>query len=294
MKLSRKILWLLALLAVMVVVFYAFDSRKAPPVVLPSPNGHDRLVQAGGMLSPQSYIDWKDWPVETLRAYVRTNAAALEIARSGLTQECQVPMTNLATYANTRMTDLIGLKRLAQAFAAEGRLAEFEQRTNDAARSYLAAVRVGHEGFRGGLMIDRLVGVACEAIGQMRLEPLLPALDVATCRELLPEFRAIDAKAETIEEVLRQEQAWVREAESLRQRLMATFDRTTAKARNGFIRRQNIRTQQRRQLMLNLATRVYEADTGHPPKRPEDLVPKYLPTLPSKDPIPPEPGPVIY
>ena len=215
MKLSRKILWLLALLAVMVAVFYAFDSRKASPVVLLSPNGHDRLVQAGGMLPRQFYVDWKDWPVETLRAYVRTNAAALEIARIGLTQECRVPITNLATYLNTRTADMIALKRLAQTLAVEGRLAEFEQRTNDAARSYLSAIRLGHEGFRGGVMMDRMVGLACEGIGQMRLEPLLPALDLATCRELLPELQAIDAKAETIEEVLRQEQAWVREAASI-------------------------------------------------------------------------------
>lgn len=229
--------------------------------------------------------------METLQAYIRTNIAALEMARVGLTQECRVPMPNPATsYMNTRSTDLIGLKRLAQTLAAEGRLAEFEQRTNDAARSYLAAVRVGHEGFRGGLMIDRLVGLACEAIGQMPLEPLLPALDVATCRELLPELRAIDAKAETTEEVLRQELAWDREAASLQQRLMARFNSGVAKARTSFVRQQNIRTQQRRQLMLDLATRLYEADTGHPPKRPEDLVPKYLPTLPSKDPISGDPG----
>ena len=76
MKLSRKILWLLALLAVMVAVFYAFDSRKASPVVLPSPNGHDRLVQAGGMLS-RTNVDLKRWPVETLRTYVSASAAAL-------------------------------------------------------------------------------------------------------------------------------------------------------------------------------------------------------------------------
>ena len=75
---------------------------------------------------------------------------------------------------------------------------------------------------------------------------------------------------------------------------MGLFNADVAKARNSFIGRQNFRTQQRLQLMLDLATRVYEADTGHPLKRPEDLVPKYLSALPSKDPIPPDPGPGGY
>ena len=63
------------------------------------------------------------------------------------------------------MGDLADLKRLAHLLTDEGRLREMENGSADAAHSYLDAIRFGNEMSRGGFIINRLVGVACEAIG---------------------------------------------------------------------------------------------------------------------------------
>jgi len=51
-----------------------------------------------------------------------------------------------------------------------------ENRPADATRSYVGAIRLGIETSRGGLIMDRLVGIACEGVGSIRLVELLPKL----------------------------------------------------------------------------------------------------------------------
>ena len=70
------------------------------------------------------------------------------------------------------MNQLAGLKRLVQLLAAEGRLREMDNRLADAAQSYVDAIRFGNEMSRGGFVINRLVGIACEAIGYTPLADL--------------------------------------------------------------------------------------------------------------------------
>ena len=75
------------------------------------------------------------------------------------------------------LSELAGLKRLAQAFVAEGRLAEKENRFGDAAKSYLDVIRLGNNPARGGILIDAMVGIAIEAMGTAGLQKLVDQLD---------------------------------------------------------------------------------------------------------------------
>jgi hypothetical protein len=68
-----------------------------------------------------------------------------------------------------RINDMAQMKMLAQFLANNGRLAELEGRTDDALRNYVDGISFGNEISRGGFMIHRLVGVACEAIAESGL-----------------------------------------------------------------------------------------------------------------------------
>ena len=58
-----------------------------------------------------------------------------------------------------------------------------QKRTNDAVQSFLDAERFGIECCRGGVMISKLVGIACESLGRSGLRPLVDNLDAAAVPE---------------------------------------------------------------------------------------------------------------
>src|SRR5262249_1249222 len=143
-----------------------FITRPGPPPTLPNPNGYDDLLKAGeavtGKIDDASNLDH-----EALRVLVVTNAEALQLLRVGLTRRCAVPTDALIANFGSISHDLIVLKSLAKVLVAEGRLAEMESRLSDAARSYTDAIHLGNEISRGGLLINRLVGIACEGMGSI-------------------------------------------------------------------------------------------------------------------------------
>ena len=111
---------------------------------------------------------------------------------------------------SNHLDELAGFKRLARAFAREGRLAEMENRTGDAAKSYLDTIRLGNESARGGVLIDELVGIAIEAIGTSHLQKLVDQLDAKTCRETAAALETLDSQRQTWNEVMQQESDWSR------------------------------------------------------------------------------------
>ena len=178
-------------------------------------------------------------------------------------------------------SELASIKALAQALTAEGRLAELEHRTNDAARAYLDAIQLGHEATRGGPLIDGLVRVACEAIGLQRLQPCVTNLQASECRMVIGVLEAIEKKQESFEEVLKVEKKWIRQAYPFYQRLvgsiMQLFNRAALKRAE-----QKFQTQQKRRsdLLLSVATRAYELERRQRPKAVSDLVPDFLKVIP--------------
>ena len=84
------------------------------------------------------------------REFSGVMAEALKLARTGLSRACRVPLDYSPTN-ETHFSNLATLKRLALALAAEGRLAELENRPADAAAAYLATIRLGQAVCRGGV-----------------------------------------------------------------------------------------------------------------------------------------------
>jgi hypothetical protein len=257
-------------------------SGPLPPIhPLPNPNGYDDLVKAGQMVSSNSW-NFEQMTGEQLRETVSANAAALTLARTGLSQECRVPVQFSMAYTTNHVHDLIALRMLAQAFATEGRLAEMEGRTNNAVQSYLEAIHLGIEAGRGGTMIDGMIGTAIESFGLKPLQTNFVRLDARTCRETATRLETLGAQKPSWADLLQQDHAWSRRTyPGIRYRLaeLATTS-TTRKALQKAGQKFAEQEKKTRQLTMDLAARAYELEKGRRPAIPADLVPDYLKAIP--------------
>lgn len=172
--------WLIVVLLIPTVIVTAVagllvfqELRPLPPIQpLPQPNGYTGLVQAAGMISPESW-DYAALDEAQLREIVSANAAALSVARASMSNECRVPIQFSPPNSEpAHLSGLAGLKRLAQAFTVEGKFAEEQRRFGDAAGSYLDVIRLGNNSARGGVLIDSLVGLAIENMGVAGLQKI--------------------------------------------------------------------------------------------------------------------------
>ena len=186
-------------------------SRPVPSLALPNPNGYDTFVKASVAVAidPGSY---ETMGLDELRELVSKNTEALRLLRQGLTQRSVVPVDlTITNYLQTMMSDLPKLKSLSFLLTAEGRLTEMENRFADAARCYTDTIRFGDEMSRGGFLINRLVGVGCEARGYNQLVALVSKLN---CEEVRPTFAAlerVDINGVSWDEVQQMEKALVRQ-----------------------------------------------------------------------------------
>jgi len=177
------------------------------------------------------------------------------------------------------------MKLLVHLLIAEGRLAEMEHRTNDAAEFYLEGIRYGEEAFRGGVMIDRLVGIACQALAMRWLQKAVAGLDSETCRSAIRTLRDIDRRQEPMRSVLNNEREWIRRTFSLWRRLPSMIPipsmNPMIRAKKQFVANCDHVELELRQLMIDLAARAYELEHSQNPKNLNDLVPDYLDSIPT-------------
>jgi hypothetical protein len=289
MKVCRPLLAAAALAVVALVAGLLLAPRKppqAPP--LPNPNGYDDFLAAAKLSAP-TLGDYRTMEARDLRVLVLVNAEALRKLREGLNRECRVPAVDAGNAFPDRSSQLQQFRNLTRnltfALAAEGRLAEMESRTNDAARSYLDLVRFGHEFARGGLVVDTSLGIASEGVGLPSLQGLVRNLPAGECRQLAQALEAIDVRAEPLTEVLLREEAVVRRVVSLPRRMLGVLrSRQATESREKLAKVFQSRQKQRRQLLVTLAARAYELEHGRPPKTAADLVPAYLKAIP-QDPV---------
>ena len=282
----RRLLVTLGVLAALLaaattVLLFIFRTPPLPP--LPSPNGYDDLLKAGQAVVGK-LNDAPDLPHEELRTLVATNAEALRLLRVGLARPCAVPTdAHIANFATTVTTDLMDLKRLAKLLSAEGRLAEIENRPADAVRSYVDSIRLGRAMSRGGLMIDRLVGIACEAVGSIPLVKLLPKLTCDQMRRLAAELEQIDHNTVPWQELLQNERRFSRA--QMRQVPNPLALLSYLWRERGISRRvqeqHDVAAARLRLLAVELALRSWKCDHGAAPTNLTQLVPKYLRHLPA-------------
>jgi hypothetical protein len=194
-----------------------------------------------------------------------------------------VPTDSAITNINGVLADLAQLKSLARLLMEEGRLAELEGRYGDAAQSYLATIRFGNEMSRGGFIIIRLVGIACEAIGDAPLSKLVPKLSPAQARQVVVELEKIDRTQVTWDEVRQNENRFCQY--QLRTRFNPILWAMTRLEAWSSSRRAEMRNRRivahLRLLTAELALHSYQSEQGHSPARLEQLAPQYLASVPS-------------
>jgi hypothetical protein len=285
-KVFKIILLLGAMIGIAVGVSFLFPATP-PPVLkpLPNPNGYDSLVEAGRRL-PRNIPGVDKFTPAELSLLLESNSNALCLARSGLAMECRAPLQFSHHYLTNHIHEITPFRALGQLFVAEGRLAEFENRTTNAASAYLDTIQLGLETGRGGLIIDTMIGTGIQSLGASRLKMLGRRLDAESSRQSAMRLESLDAGAESWKEVIEREDEWVANYPvSFRERI-ASF--VLSRASKSPLKKAELRFNElqaeRRKLMIQLAARAYELEKGTPPKRISDLVPAYLKTIPL-DPI---------
>jgi len=258
-------------------------TRPLPPLrPLPHPNGYDDLVKAGETANFDTADNYETNLAE-VRQLVARNSEALQMARAGLEKDCAVPLQFSTNYLqDTHLPELADCKRLAQALAGEGTLAEMEKRPADAVKSYLDVIRLGTKCPRGGTMIDQLVGTAIEAIGTSHLQKFVDQLDARSCREIAAALESLDAQRQTWHDVVQQENAW-----SQRTFGGPTY-KLSATLMSGSMKKNLQKAEQRynkqvaatRRLLIEFAARAYELEKERRPASLNDLVPDYLKVIP--------------
>jgi hypothetical protein len=284
--LGKWFLWLGPVLCLIVAaIWLVVRSEPSPDQPLPSPNGYEDLVNAAAALLAEP-PDLKTADLEELRDYVEQNQTAFDLVRSGLKKKARVPTkTGDPNYLIAHSMELISLKKLCRALAACGQLAQFEQRTKDAVAAYLDVIQLGQHCSRGGLMIDALVGTAIGTIGADGLRRLLPAFEVQDCRRAIDVLERVEASAEPAEEFLKRDFAWARQQPGgwrawLDQMIPLTRFSQLKQVRQSFLRQWNRQVRTRRQLLLDLALRRFELESGRKPSQLSELVPGCIKALP--------------
>jgi hypothetical protein len=285
MKAQRFLIWVIVVVVAInlgLVVVVILGSGPAPAKPLPNPNGYDDFVRAaraisGPLFDATNEVQW--------RALVASNAEPLRLIREGLERESCVSVEGTQAFLTGQMTYYLpGLKKLATMMRDEGRIAEIEGRTNDAALIYLDVIRFGEHAARGGLLITSLVGIACENIGNTDLRRVANSLDAQTSREIADGIARLDQQRELPRTVTARDRAWATKAYGWQGRIyalevlvrpsliQASLDKYVQKVEN--VEKQN------RTVMLILASHAYTLDHGAPPSAAADLVPTYLKAVP--------------
>jgi hypothetical protein len=260
--------------------------RPLPPIQpLPNPNGYDDFVNAGQMISTNSW-NYDSTNLDQLRETVVANTEALALARAGLSNECRVPVEFSKAYLENHISDCVSIRKLAQAFVTEGRFAEKENRPVDAAKSYLDVIHLGNESGRGGNLVDEMIGIAVERAGLEQLQKTADNLDANACRDTIQALETFAAQRQSWAEVLQEEKNWYRRAYSgLQGQVLLLYyhlfyHRAWEQNYQRCVDTINSTQKQEGQLLIDLAARAYELDKGKTPANIADLVPDYLKAIP--------------
>jgi hypothetical protein len=180
-----------------------------PPV--PNPNGYDDFLKAGQSLAGQPPAA-TNADIGTIESFVETNRAALDLIRLGLSRECAVPLDFSQTYLAQHMNQLTDFKKLAQLLGAVGKSAEMGGRKAEAIQCYLDSIRLGQRLARGGLVIDVMVGQACQTVGTRGLRSMRESLTGRDGTEIFQVLQAISSQSESFQTILNREKAFFRKA----------------------------------------------------------------------------------
>lgn len=227
---SKRILFAFsALVAFLVAVFVVLEFRRPNAeelFQLPQPNGYDGLLQAAGNLSLpfRSFQgEPRSVPLNELDAVIPPNEDMLLKARKALQTEIAVPVELNLQHSQKHLPEIAQLKYLARAFVYTGIWHERHKRFDEAVRCYLDVIKLGNEIARGGLIIDLLVGLACQQMGITELNRLSPDLNASQRQLAIKRLETLEDNAVTLDAIRKREDAWVNHSYSIIARVHSMF-----------------------------------------------------------------------
>ncbi|HTH45895.1 MAG TPA: hypothetical protein VMB21_00145 [Candidatus Limnocylindria bacterium] len=249
---------------------------------LPQANGYDDFVKAGRALSGRaSDVDSKD--AAQVAAFAAKNSTLPIQIRNGLAKECRVPVEFKAAWFTSHMGDMMALKQAGYALELLAKEREAAGAFDEAITLRLDAVRMGIESYRGGLLIDYLIGTAVEIWSLKNLTQMASRLDAVQCRRVLKIAAESDQTRETLDSITRRDREW----SWLGSGWWESWDGIKEMAGDIFkqpsgdlLGRQRELKAARGKLNLALARRAFELEQGRAPANDAELIPKYLLSLP--------------
>jgi len=285
------------------VVTWKLAHPAAIPVAdMPTPNGYDDLVRGGEMIqsgSPMLNTVIEPKSTQDLAAEIAKFTPAYESIRLGLSRQCKVnvfPADGELEFVLD--TDEMGhLRAAARAIMRDAELAQRENRYRNAAKISIENIRLGQAATRGGLMVNYLVGVAIEGIGHSTLVTVIDQLDRESCREAIVGLESAEQAREPLPEIFARERIWSENAYGWVGHLMELLDDIARPSRSNMdIIADSVlpRTQAvARLLIVQSALRQYQLEHDEFPRDLDQLVPKYLKSVP-RDPFAQNEQPLRY
>lgn len=276
-----------------------------PQVTLPDPNGYDDLAAAGEMINSGSPIlntSVEPQSTDELAAEIAKFSSTYDRIRLGLSRPCQA--TDFAHAANSveswqtlPLPEIQSLRAAARALMREAELAQQQGRFRDAADISIENMRLGHATARGGLLVDYLVGIAIEGIGQSTLYPAITNLDADSCRDLTAAIEQVDQSREPLADVSARDRIWSEHACGWYSHFGVVLqDLTTGSSDwDQHIGDWSLPRMQaaNRLIVVELGLRRYQLAHASPPESLEQLVPEFLDRIPI-DPFDPQGRPLRY
>jgi hypothetical protein len=188
-------------------LFVAYLTNNRPPnLAIPAPtppanNAYNDFVAAARIIGniPHKAPASMPSPPTTRAGLLAASAACtkdagpgLDIMRQGFAKQCQAPVTR--TFADLGFQEMARFREVERTITGVRLYYELTNRPGKAADAALDGEELAVMFPRGGVLIDSLVGIACEAISLNRFEPLLPKLSKAELAHVAHRLDAIAAK----------------------------------------------------------------------------------------------------
>jgi len=192
-------------------------ARMADPVVklpvapVPRPNAFDVYLRATKQLVREkdigdavAYAPKRRLSVAEKTALLRANAPALATWRQGLTLPYREPAP-VPRSVDILFPHYAKFRALARLSVLEGRIRAARGDSDGALYAHLDAVQFGQQIPRGAVLIGRLVGIACQAVGRRPVWEMTPRLNAKTARSGARRMETILTQNVGLDETLTEE-----------------------------------------------------------------------------------------
>lgn len=279
-KWTARILVSIAILILLLRVTDRMARRAGPLPEVTQPNAYEELLKvAAEVKTPPREI--AELGSDEIRRLAAANGEPLERLRVALRGDMSVPLQTTTGWVDRHGQDVDALKKLAVVIGVQGRAHMLDGDTNQSAACFLDVVFLGQALPKGGIFSDGVNGLAIETVGMASLRALLPNLSAEFCRQAAQELERMEARREPPERILATEENWSARSFGLVNRIGGTVRRTADAERNAkFLSRYEEATGRTRRLMMSLAARAVELETGAQVTNPGMLVPHVLKAVP--------------